>query len=322
MGDFVSKSSADFASVWKTAFALSCFVTGFASTLLAQEAAQKPTFSFPDSLTGQHAGEEAVNSIGQKFSWCPAGSFLMGSPADEPGRSYDEEQVEVRLSHGFWMAQFEVTEKEYQLVRNRKPKQPRGDDHPSTEGDPRKFAEQLTEREQQAGQIPKSWIYTLPTEAEWEYACRAGSRNAFSFGDSPDQLHEYGNFADRQLLNYDHSTFRYASTEWDDGFARTAPVGSYRPNRWGLYDMHGNVWEWCLDRYDEQLTGGIDPVGPEKSDRGLVIRGGSWLSYPHYCRSAMRKAHHERLNADYVGFRVVLKPKPSVKRNQKSSQHD
>ena len=179
-------------------------------------------------------------------------------------------------------------------------------------GDARRYADNLTKRERESSQIPQSWAYSLPTEAEWEYACRAGTSTAYSFGDSVDKLPEHGNFADRQLLRFDDSEFRYADRALDDRFSQTAPVGSYRPNPWGIHDMHGNVWEWCSDNYVRQLSGGVDPQGPKQGDgRGRIIRGGSWLSRADYCRSAMRKAHHDLNSAPYIGIRIVLKPQPA-----------
>lgn len=269
----------------------------------------------PDLKPGKHAGDELVNSIGQFFCWCPPGGFKMGSPVSEVNRSFDEDQIDVTLTQGFWMSKFEVTEREYKLVTKRSPKIARGDNFPMVDmksGDARRYADNLTKREYEAGQLSKDWSYSFPTEAQWEYACRAGSRTAFSFGDSVTALPHYGNFADRSLLEFNDSEYRYANSTFDDGHARLAPVGSFKPNLWGLHDMHGNVWEWCTDRYATSLSGGIDPGGPEKGDFGRVIRGGSWLSYAHYCRSAMRQSQHDLNSAPYVGIRVILIRSPEL----------
>lgn len=278
-------------------------------------AADPATKLTPQSMVGKKPGDQTKNSINQKFCWCPAGSYKMGTPSTEAHRSYDEDQVDVTLTQGFWISKYEVTEREYKLIRNRSPKVSYGEDFPVVDmrsGDARQFAEKLTEHGQKAGAIAKNWIYAIPTEAEWEYACRADTTTAYSFGSSVNNLAGHGNFADQQLRQHDDSTFRYAHKKLDDGFAKLAPVGSFEPNAWGIHDMHGNAWEWCADSYFEKLPGGVNPIANGKgAERGRVIRGGSWLSHAHYCRSAMRQAHHDLNSAPYIGFRVVLKPKPN-----------
>lgn len=260
-------------------------------------------------LNGRVAGQESQNSIGMILCWCPAGKFVMGSSLDASYHEFDEGPVNVNLSRGFWIGKFEVTEKQNLTVTRRKPKVSVGPEHPMTSvkgGDVRRFCETLTKQERDAGIIPEDWAYGLPTEAQWEYACRAGSQTAWSFADNPGQLAEYGNFADATLFARDDSRYRYADRKQKDGFATTAPVGQFQPNAWGIHDMHGNVWEWCSDKYEENLSGGIDPKGPDKGERGQVLRGGSWISLASYCRSAHRHSAVEVQEMPYVGFRVVL----------------
>lgn len=261
---------------------------------------------------GKFPGQEWTNSVGQVFCWCPPGAFTMGSPESESERDDDEGPIKVQLTKGFWISKYELTEREYSLLRKRNAKKPRGKLYPYVDarhGDALNAAKAITERERKAGTLPKDWAYTMPTEAEWEYACRAGSTTAYCFGDSSADLHRFGNFADATLFRFDPSLYRYASEQFDDGFDQAAPVGSYLPNAWGIHDMHGNVWEWCRDEYSELLAGGDDPSGPEKSaGRGRVIRGGSWISYPAYCRSSMRQVQTDLNVAPYLGIRLILKP--------------
>ncbi len=172
----------------------------------------------------------------------------------------------------------------------------------------RSVAAQLTKLEHESGRLPHDWLYDAPTEAQWEYACRAGHPSAYSFGADSKQITRFANFADQTLWRYNESDYRYADRQSNDGFALAAPVGSYRANAWGIHDMHGNVWEWCQDAYQVELAGGVDPTGPEKgTDRGRVIRGGSWLSRASYCRCAMRQAHHDLDAAAYIGIRLVIR---------------
>ena len=271
-----------------------------------------------DRIRGSNPGEQVANSVDQTFCWCPAGSFQMGSPENEVGRSYDEVPVKVSITRGFWISKFEVTEAEYKEVTGRTARKPQGDRFPCVDmrsSDARRYVEKLTEREHKSGHLPLDWTYSLPTEAEWEYACRARTNTPYSFGQSISRLPDHGNFADRKLYELKPSDYRYADRNLDDGFALAAPVGSYRANSWGIHDMHGNVWEWCSDNYSQKLPGGADPLGAEKGDgRGRVIRGGSWLSIPSYCRSAMRNAQHDLNDAPYIGIRVVLRPKRIIEK--------
>ena len=187
------------------------------------------------------AGEEEVlTAIDMKFCWCPPGKFNMGSPADEPGRDENETQVAVTLTHGFWLGKYEVTQDEYQQVMGRNPSQFKGDRFPVDRAswhEATKFCERLTVTERSAGRLPESWEYSLPTEAQWEYACRAGTTTAWSFGDDAKQLNGFGWYMD----NSDRKTHE---------------VGQKKPNAWGFCDMHGNV-RWAKLT---QFPRGLRPV--------------------------------------------------------------
>ena len=176
------------------------------------------------------------------------------------------------------------------------------------------FGRKLVEAaEKKAGRMPDGWEYRLPTEAEWEYACRAGTTTRFHFGDDATDLHRFANYAEYSLHSDDDS-FHYCDTRGDDGMGkRPAPIGSYLPNPWGLHDMHGNVTEFVLDVYRPTLPGGTDPIGAlKKGEKGggtIVYRGGAWCSLPEYCQSGFR--HHTRHShndghASYRGLRLVL----------------
>jgi formylglycine-generating enzyme required for sulfatase activity len=137
---------------------------------------------------------------------------------------------------------------------------------------------------------------TLPTEAEWEYACRAGTTTRYSFGDDPELLVQYGNVADQALKAQWKLIPGYPFIKGDDGFSVTAPVKSFKPNPWGLYDMHGNVWQWCQDIELTKLTANDD----------RIVRGGSWGDIAPNCRSASRNKHPLDFRSPNLGFRFII----------------
>ena len=236
-----------------------------------------------------------VNSIGMELIEIPAGKFTMGSPAGEKNRQPNEEQVDVTLTKQFALGKTEVTQGQWIQVMGTEPW--KGEEYVQVDKDcpatfvsffdAVEFCDKLTDLERKAGRLKDSEEYRLPTEAEWEYACRAGTTTAYSFGDDAKELGEYawfsGNTANEQ---YAHK------------------VGLKKPNPWGLYDMHGNVWEWCLDWYGDKLPGGADPVGPEGGS-GRVDRGGCWWFYPVIWRSAYRGLNVPSNRGISLGFRVV-----------------
>lgn len=261
---------------------------------------------------GQSPGEGFVNSVGMGFRWCPPGRFEMGSSDTDSPATRDRSLVEVTLTDGFWMGEHEVTQREYRLVARRNP--PAGfTDHRNapfwgvTElKNVTDFCSRLNELEKKVGSLPAGWEYVCPTEAEWEYACRAGSSSVFCFGDDVSRLGEYGNFADRTLHNR-NPDYYWADRRTEDGFAEAlAPVGSYRPNAWGLRDMHGNVAEIVADHWSEKLPGGTNPLVRLKKNGLTQIRGGGWCSQALYCQSSFRNTSG-RDKRNYVGFRIALK---------------
>jgi formylglycine-generating enzyme required for sulfatase activity len=221
----------------------------------------------------------------------PPGTFRMGSPNNELDRWVDEgPQAEVIISRGFWMGKFEVTQAEYMSVMGSNPSAFTGDLNRPVEqvswDAATNFCAKLTQQQKVEGRIVSGCFYRLPTEAEWEYACRALTSTRFSYGD-------------------DLSYANLASYAWyfDNSGGTTHPVGQKLPNPWGLYDMHGNVWEWCMERkYDYSGEIVVDPHG---SNSGLVVsRGGAWRYDNRSCRSATRGDVINDLRN--FGIRIIL----------------
>lgn len=251
---------------------------------------------------GAKAGEErSDNALGMKMVWCPPGKFLMGSPATDAEAAGDEKpQVEVELSRGFWLGKYEVTQGEWKGLMGTEPWKDgvivkEGADYAATYvrwEDGESFCKKLTERDASSGKLSAGWSYRLPSEAEWEYACRAGSATRYGFGDDAGVLGSYA-WYDKNASDRDE---KYANQ-----------VGLKKPNRWGLHDVHGNVWEWCGDWYGEKLLGGQNPLGPLEGS-GRVNRGGSWGSGAAFCRSASRFRDGPWLRLISLGFRVARVP--------------
>ena len=247
-----------------------------------------------DSLLLAQPPKELTNSIGMKLVLISKGTFMMGSPESEEGRRENETQHEVTISNDYYLGAYEVTQTQYQTVIGNNPSCYQGAlvgnqnaDLPVENvslDDAVEFCKKLSElpEEKKAGRV-----YHLPTEAQWEYACRAGSKTIYSFDDEEGLLPEYG-------------WFKRNSSQ------RTHTVGLLEPNAWGLYDMHGNVWEWCSDWYGEYPKGAVsDPTGPTMgTDR--VNRGGCWLYLAANCRSASRNWAKSSYQDGLLGFRVAL----------------
>ena len=260
---------------------------------------------FVDQLQAQ-SPKEITNSIGMKLVLIPKGTFMMGSPEIEEGHQKDENQHEVTISKDYYLGVHEVTQAQYETVMGKNPSHFQGAivgnenaDLPVENvswDDAVEFCKKLSDLPEEK---KTSRLYRLPTEAEWEYACRTGSKTIYSFDDEEGLLPEYGWF-DRNSSD------------------RTHTVGLLEPNAWGLYDMHGNVWEWCSDWYGEYPKGAVrNPTGPKVgSDR--VCRGGSWDFEAANCRSAFRNWNYPSLRLDYYGLRVAL----SLTRIPKSPESD
>jgi len=227
-----------------------------------------------------------TNSIGMKLRLVPAGDFLMGSPGTESVRENQETQHRVSIAKPFYMGVTEVTQEQYQKVMGKNPSEFKGPQNPVEQvswADAVEFCRKLSAMpaEKTAGHV-----YRLPTEAEWEYACRSGTTTAYSFGDDASRLGDYGWFEG----NSDSSTH---------------PVGEKKPNVWGLYDMQGNVVEWCQDRYGKYPSGSAtDPTGAT-SGSFRVVRGGSWDYDARFCRSAARGRLTPVFRIYHLGFRVL-----------------
>ena len=234
----------------------------------------------------------------------------MGSPPGEPERRPDEDQVEVTLSRGFWMARYEVTQGQWKRVVGPLPgpltaELPAGDELPVGNvnfGQAEDFCRNLTELGRRDKSLPPDWEFRLPTEAQWEYACRAGTTTATCFGDK---------LSSRQA-NFNGEP--YNGGEPGPRLGKAAIVGSYPPNAWGLFDMHGNTFEWCRDWYHARLPGGIDPdlysaqataQRNRTGDFSRVRRGGAWTEDGWPCRSACRLRFEPHRGYDHIGFRVV-----------------
>ena len=231
----------------------------------------------------------SIPDISLDMLWCKPGTFMMGSPEDEIGHFKNETQHEVTLTKGFYLGKYEVTQEQWEKVMGENPSKFKGATLPVETvswHDAMQFCEKLTEVEKAAGRLPEGWVYTLPTEAQWEYACRAGTMTAYSWGD----------YITPKQANYDEGKV-----------GKTTPVGTYSANGWGFHDMHGNVFEWCLDWYGDYPSGSAsDPVGPSDGSK-RVSRGGSWWVFDRNLRSAYRDRNSpdDRSNA-HLGFRLSL----------------
>ena len=263
----------------------------------------------PSAFDGAKAGDER-KVAGVTLCWCPPGRFTMGSPPGEPERRPGEDQVEVVLSKGFWMARYEATQGDWKRAVGELPGEltaelPEGDDFPVGNvnfAETEVFCRELTKLGHESGELPKDWEFRLPTEAQWEYACRAGTTTATSFGDKLSS--KQANFKGKP----------YNGAEEGPSLSRAAKVGSYPANAWGLHDMHGNIYEWCRDWYHGKLPGGTDPdlyaamSSATKSEHGEISRsrrGGCWADEGWPCRTAFRLRFEPERRYDHIGFRVV-----------------
>jgi formylglycine-generating enzyme required for sulfatase activity len=271
-------------------FLISC--TGSSETNKAGISSESQSTS--QDISPDNGMETITNSIGMKLVLIPKGTFMMGSPIEEEGADNDEEQHQVTIGKDYYLGVTEVTQGQYEKVMGTNPSYFRGNkvqgessNHPVEQvswEDAVEFCKKLSDlpEEKKAGRV-----YRLPTEAEWEYACRAGSKAAYSFGANSKSLGDYAWFG-------------------ENSGRQTHPVGEKKANAWGLYDMHGNVWELCSDWYGEYPKGAVsDPSGPNEGSI-RVIRGGGWDNVAAFCRSANRFWDVPSGRDGSLGFRVAL----------------
>jgi formylglycine-generating enzyme required for sulfatase activity len=286
-------------------------------------------------LPGNAAGDSWVNPYGIAFRWCPRGSCTIGSPVASAMHEEDEVERKVSFTEGFWMAQFELLKRDYAAAVGTGVYLSTGTHklHPLNKFWTKAETVLISKLNQS---VPQGWEYAIPSEEEWEYAARAGTDTEYSFGNDPADLPKFGNFADRSLRESDSvgeltlnwktgakvhfretqtGLFSYAHKTWDDHFVTMAPVGSFPPNAWGFYDMHGNLSEMTTTVYTPDRS----PAPPEAHKNtplkpAKVIKGGSWLSLPKYCRSAFRAWDDETLargerGENALGLRLILRRK-------------
>ncbi|MDX1946194.1 MAG: formylglycine-generating enzyme family protein [Pirellulaceae bacterium] len=288
---------------------------------------------FVSSTTFAAEPQLLTNSLGMKLVRLEPGEFQMGSPETEEGRGDDELRHKVRITKPFYLGKHEVTVGQFRKFAEataykttlektggagfgfdaaakgieilpkftwREVGWEQTDNHPATNlswDDATAFCKWLSATEGRR--------YTLPTEAQWEYACRAGTTTRYSTGEAEESLQGTANVSDASFLGkYANATW---SVEWDDGHAFAAPVGSLKPNAWGLCDMHGNVWEWCADWYGRDYYAKSpqdDPTGPD-SGTVHVLRGGAFTNRFRFVRSADRDAERPKYRYNFTGFRVA-----------------
>jgi len=242
-----------------------------------------------------------IEEIEVRFRWIPPGEFMMGSPPDEPERSNSEgPQHRVRFEQGFWLAETACTQALWQAlwqaVMGENPSRFKGEENPVENvswGDAKRFIEKIN------GLHP-SLELRLPSEAEWEYACRAGTTTPFWFGSelTTDKANYNGNYP-------------YANGPKGEYREKTVPARHFQPNPWGLYQMHGNVWEWCEDAWNDSYEGAPEDGQPWLTggeQTRAVLRGGSWIDIGRALRSAFRSFDHRGYRNDDIGFRLARGP--------------
>ncbi|MBO4528739.1 MAG: formylglycine-generating enzyme family protein, partial [Victivallales bacterium] len=278
------------------------------------------------STTGPDLNDDTCRTAELWLRRIPKGTFIMGSPEDELGHYSDETQHEVTLTQDYYIGVFECTQKQWELVMGDNPAKYKGECRPVeffsyntirgtgdhyTDGGagwpsyghavaPSSFMGIL--------QAKTGLTFDLPTEAQWEYACRAGTTTALNSGKNLTD-------GDEDAAMDEFGRYTYNKSDGKGGYSEHTKVGSYLPNAWGLYDMHGNVWEWCLDWYELYGTDAVsDPVGPT-SRSYRVIRGGGWRSVANYCRSAIRKNYsYPTIGQGLIdfGFRIACLPQQDL----------
>ncbi len=262
--------------------------------------------------------EISVGTVDQRLRWIPPGRFMMGSPSDEPGRWEAEgPQHEVTLARGFWLFDTPVTQALWAAVMGENPSRFKSPDRPVEQvswEDAQTFLERIN------GRVPGLDL-CLPSEAQWEYACRGGTTSALYTGDMEilgernapalDPIAWYGGNSGREFeLEDGYDTTDWPEKQYPDTKAGTHPVGRKGANPWGLYDMLGNVWEWCEDHWHNSYEGAPTDGSPwldesGKAGGGRVVRGGSWISDARSVRSACRGWNPPGYRLVYLGFRCA-----------------
>lgn len=235
--------------------------------------------------------EYVIDNVSFAVRYIPPGRYMRGSPANEKGRWNRETLHQVTISRGFWMMETEVTQALYEAVMLENKSR---FIHPANPAENVTWKEAVEFCRRLSDLTGLTW--TLPTEAEWEYACRAGTTTIFHYGNSIG--------SDQANFNGRHP---YGDASRGVNRRTTLPVGSFAPNAWGLYDMHGNVWEWCLDLFGDYPNHQVvDPQGPPRGS-GRIFRGGSWACHGEELRSANWCIRAE-VRGDDIGFRAVMRP--------------
>jgi len=237
----------------------------------------------------------SISGVEYPFRWCPSGTFMMGSPASETDRQANETHHQVTLSRGFWLLETPVTQSMWESVMGSSPSKFTGSKKLPVEQVSWDDCQGFLQKLNGLGVAPDGYRFALPTEAEWEYACRAGTTTPFNFGSTLN--------GDKANCN---GNYPYGTSTKGKYLEKTTDVDSYPANAWGLYDMHGNVLEWCHDWYGDYPSGAVtDPTGATTgSDR--VIRGGSWSDFAQYCRSAYRHDDDPSYRFSACGVRLSL----------------
>ena len=250
------------------------------------------------AITGCGSNETfVIKEINLEMVKCPEGSFMMGSSEEELGRLEDEKLHLVTFTKPFYIGKYEVTQSQYSALMDKNPSVFIGANNPVemvSYNDAKAFCDKMNLK--YLNILPKGYKFDLPTEAQWEYACRAGTNTALNNG--------------KNLTKEEGACPNLDEVAWycENSGKTTHEAGQKKPNAWGIYDMHGNVWEWCRDWYGEYPKEDVtDPTGAY-SGSNRVNRGGSWNNNARNCRSANRNNNNPDNRNNNIGFRIVLSP--------------
>ena len=285
--------------VFSAALALAFFTALLATSCTErQEGPETPLVKEAAPVVVPEAGdlyEIEIDGVSFRFRWCPPGTFAMGSPVTEKDRSGNEILHDVTLTEGFWMLETETTQEMWDLFMWNNPSEFKGLSLP-VERVSWDACQEFITKINGRGATPPGTCFALPTEAQWEYACRAGTTTPFSWGDSLN--------GDKANCN---GRFPYGTIVEGERLGKTTAVGSYDANPWGLFDMHGNVSEWCKDLWSPYPSEAVTDPCCESYSRTRVKRGGSFRNGARFCRSAFR-FNDSLVDQSVVGFRFVIVP--------------